>query len=231
MKKILGKKLLGEKWEITVFLLAMIACLTPWMSAASALFLGIVMAWLKVLPLEKYSGTLIRYLLQIAVVGLGFGINLQQALNAGREGFFLTVCSIFITLSLGIFLGRKIRLSTETTLLIAAGTAICGGSAIAALAPLLAAKKEDISVSLGIIFLLNAVALIIFPWLGGDFSFESASVRSLVSHCYSGYQLCGCGSCQLWEYCFKDSHNCKIRAGSMDHPGISALSGAAKKGK
>lgn len=155
--------------KLIAFLMVMVACLTPWVSSACALFAGIIMAWLGILPLEKYSSLLIRYLLQIAVVGLGFGINIQQALSAGKEGFLLTFCSIFITLSLGIYLGKKIRLSTHTTLLIAAGTAICGGSAIAALAPLLAAKKEDISVSLGIIFLLNAVALLIFPWLGGLF--------------------------------------------------------------
>lgn len=167
--KITAKNDRGKKGKNVLFLLMMVACMTPWVGAASALFLGILMAWLGVLPLEKYSGILIRYCLQIAVVGLGFGINLQQALLAGKEGFWLTVCSVFITLSFGIFLGHKIRLSFHSTLLIAAGTAICGGSAIAALAPLLAAKKEDISVSLGIIFLLNAVALLIFPWLGNAF--------------------------------------------------------------
>lgn len=145
----------------------MLACLSPWVSAGEALFLGIIMAWLGTTPLEKYSEAVIRYSLQVAVVGLGFGINLQQALSAGRQGFFLTFFSILITLSLGIFLGRKLRLTTHTTFLIAAGTAICGGSAIAALAPLLAAKKEDISVSLGIIFLLNGLALFLFPWIGG----------------------------------------------------------------
>ncbi|SEA09882.1 conserved hypothetical integral membrane protein [Arachidicoccus rhizosphaerae] len=153
--------------NFVLFLVAMLLCVTPWVSAAVALFLGIIMAALGISPLEKYSGTIIRYSLQVAVVGLGFGMDLQQAVKAGKEGFLLTLCSIFITLSLGIFLGRKFKLSTHTTLLIAAGTAICGGSAIAALAPLLSAKKEDISVSLGIIFLLNALALFIFPWMGG----------------------------------------------------------------
>lgn len=152
-----------------IFLLTLLACLSPWVNAAEALFAGIIIAWLGIVPLEKYSGPLIRYCLQMAVVGLGFGINLQQAVQVGKEGFLLTVCSVFITLGLGIFLGKKIRLTFDSTLLIAAGTAICGGSAIAAIAPLIAAKKEDISVSLGIIFLLNAVALLIFPWLGRFF--------------------------------------------------------------
>lgn len=169
MRKWMKKRQVRKNVKIAVFLLVMTACLTPWITATFALFLGIIMAWLAIRPLEKYSEILIRYSLQIAVVGLGFGINLQQAFKAGKEGFWLTLCSIFITLTLGFFLGKKIRLSTHSTILIAAGTAICGGSAIAALAPLLAAKKEEISVSLGIIFLLNAVALIIFPWLGGIF--------------------------------------------------------------
>ena len=164
-RKVKASQVKFVKWS--VFLTVMLGCLTPWVSAGMALFLGIIMAWLGTVPLEKYSGTFIRYSLQVAVVGLGFGINLQQALRAGKEGFLLTFCSIFITLSLGILLGRRLRLTTRTTFLIAAGTAICGGSAIAALAPLLAAKKEEISVSLGIIFLLNALALFIFPWLGG----------------------------------------------------------------
>ena len=161
------EKKIPNSLNLALFLLAMLLCLSPWISAALALFLGILMAALRILPFEKYSSVLIRYCLQVAVVGLGFGMDLQQAVRAGKEGFLLTLCSIFITLSLGIFLGRKFKLSTHTTLLIAAGTAICGGSAIAALAPLLSAKKEDISVSLGIIFLLNALALFIFPWMGG----------------------------------------------------------------
>ena len=160
------RKPINHYLKIGVFIILLLLSLTPLVSSAVALFLGIILALLGITPFEKYSGQVIKICLQVAVVGLGFGMDIHQALQAGKEGFLLTICSIFVTLGLGLLLGKKLRLPSHVTLLIAAGTAICGGSAIAALAPLLSAKKEDTAVSLGIIFLLNAVALILFPWLG-----------------------------------------------------------------
>ena len=161
------RKPINYPLQLIIFLLILCCCLSQQVSTAGALFLGILLALLGITPLEKYSSQLIKVLLQVAVVGLGFGMNIRQAISAGKEGFVLTLSSIFITLALGILLGRRLKLPTHVTLLIAAGTAICGGSAIAAIAPILSAKKEDTAISLGIIFLLNAVALLLFPFIGG----------------------------------------------------------------
>lgn len=109
-------------------------------------------------------------LLQVSVVGLGFGMNLYSAMKAGSQGVLFTVVSIITTLALGLLLGRLFKTDEKTSYLVAAGTAICGGSAIAAVSPVIQAKEEQISVSLGIVFILNAIALFIFPpighWLG-----------------------------------------------------------------
>ena len=112
---------------------------------------------------------IIKIVLQVSIVGLGFGINLKQALQAGSEGFLFTVFSITLIVVLGIALGYIFRIDKIITQLISFGTAICGGSAIAAIAPILKADGKQTSVSLGIIFLLNALALFIFPEIGQYF--------------------------------------------------------------
>src|SRR5690606_38630484 len=108
----------------------------------------------------------VNWLLKIAVVGLGFGMNLVETVNAGKDGFILTVFSIAVTLILGYFLGKLLKMDRKGSHLISSGTAICGGSAIAAVAPVINASEKDISISLGVIFLLNSIALIVFPPLG-----------------------------------------------------------------
>ena len=113
---------------------------------------------------------IIKIVLQVSIVGLGFGINLKQALQAGSEGFLFTVFSITLIVVLGIVLGYIFRIDKIITQLISFGTAICGGSAIAAIAPILKADGKQTSVSLGIIFLLNALALFIFPEIGQYFN-------------------------------------------------------------
>lgn len=105
-------------------------------------------------------------LLQYAVVGLGFGMNLQASLAAGKEGIVFTIVSVIGVMILGMFLSKKMKIEDKTGYLISAGTAICGGSAIAATAPVLKAKEHDISVALGTVFILNAIALFIFPPIG-----------------------------------------------------------------
>jgi len=113
---------------------------------------------------------LIKKLLPICVVGLGFGMNLASVIKAGTEGVFLTIFTIFATLSLGIVLARVLSIDKVTGYLVSVGTAICGGSAIAAIAPVIGAKNDQIGVSLGIVFLLNAIALLIFPPIGQYFN-------------------------------------------------------------
>jgi uncharacterized integral membrane protein (TIGR00698 family) len=104
--------------------------------------------------------------LKIAVIGLGFGMNLQETLAVGADGFSLTISTIVLTLTLGFVIGAALKMSRKTSHLIASGTAICGGSAIAAVAPVIKASEKDIAVALGVVFLLNSVALIIFPFIG-----------------------------------------------------------------
>lgn len=155
--------------KVIIFGTVAVLCLSPWVSSPVALLLGILLAQFSMVPFQKHIHLAVKYLLQISVVGLGFGMNLKEAIKAGKEGLLLTVCSIFLTLMLGLLLGKKLRINQNTTLLIAAGTAICGGSAIAALAPLIKARQGELSVSLGTIFILNAVALFVFPWVGECF--------------------------------------------------------------
>jgi uncharacterized integral membrane protein (TIGR00698 family) len=105
-------------------------------------------------------------LLQVSVVGLGFGMNINSALKTGKEGILFTIVSISVTLLLGFLAGKFLKIEKKTSYLISAGTAICGGSAIAAISPVINAKEKEISVALGTIFILNSIALIIFPIIG-----------------------------------------------------------------
>jgi uncharacterized integral membrane protein (TIGR00698 family) len=109
-----------------------------------------------------------RLLLQLSVVGLGFGMNLHQVLAAGRSGFFYTACSISASLMLGWALGKLLKVKPTTSYLISTGTAICGGSAIAAISPIAEASEEEIAVSLGTVFILNSIALLAFPFIGTE---------------------------------------------------------------
>ena len=166
------RKLLREKWRRIVFLILMSLCIIPdtdmqpILSPALALFAGIVVANTMGNPFEKLSREAVKTLLKIAIVGLGFGIHADKAMQAGGKGVLLTVFSIALTLTLGAFLGRKLTVDKKTSYLIASGTAICGGSAIAAVSPLVKADDSQISLALGTVFILNAAALFIFPPIG-----------------------------------------------------------------
>lgn len=141
-------------------------CLSPWINPPIALVLGLLFTLLFAHPYPKSNKTGINWLLKSAVVGLGFGISATEALTVGREGFVLTIFSISITMLAGWFLARLIGLNKSSGYLLSSGTAICGGSAIAAIAPIIKASGKDISMAMGTVFLLNAVALLIFPGLG-----------------------------------------------------------------
>ena len=142
-------------------------CFSPVVSPPIALFLGII--FINIFGQVFNADKIIKIVLQVSIVGLGFGINLKQALQAGSEGFLFTVFSITLIVVLGIAFGYIFRIDKIITQLISFGTAICGGSAIAAIAPILKADGKQTSVSLGIIFLLNALALFIFPEIGQYF--------------------------------------------------------------
>lgn len=138
-----------------------------WVTPPVALFLGLAFALVCGQAHPKFNKKMSKYLLQYSVVGLGFGMNLHASLASGREGMEFTILSVFGTLLIGWVIGRKLlKVGRDTSYLISSGTAICGGSAIAAVGPVLRAKDSDMSVALGTIFVLNAIALFIFPVVG-----------------------------------------------------------------
>ncbi len=148
------------------FAIAIFACLTPWVTPPVALLLGLAVALFVGHPFLHLNHKATHILLQVSVVGLGFGMNAATALKAGREGILFTVASIVGTLTVGLFMGRFFKIEKKTSLLIAGGTAICGGSAIAALSPVIRAEERQVSVALGVVFILNSVALFLFPVIG-----------------------------------------------------------------
>jgi uncharacterized integral membrane protein (TIGR00698 family) len=117
-------------------------------------------------PFYTESRNLSKFLLQAAVVCLGFGMNLSEVVHAGATGFLYTAISIAFALSMGVLLGKMLQVGKTQSLLISFGTAICGGSAIAAMGPVLEANEEEMAVSLGTVFVLNSVALLLFPPIG-----------------------------------------------------------------
>jgi len=149
-----------------LFILAAMLCLTPYIQAPVALLIGIICAQTLRHPFPEMNSKIISYLLKISVVGLGFGINLFQAIQAGKEGFLFTISSIILTIVIGWLLSRWTNLEFTTSYLISCGTAICGGSAIAAISPIINANEKQMSVALGTVFILNAVALFTFPLIG-----------------------------------------------------------------
>jgi uncharacterized integral membrane protein (TIGR00698 family) len=147
-----------------VFTALLLFCLTPWCSPPIALALGLALALTLGSPFKTSKVT--KILLQTSVVGLGFGMNLDRVIQAGRTGILFTLATIVGTLGAGYLLGRAMHISAGTAHLISSGTAICGGSAIAAVGPVIGATDEEMSVSLGTVFILNSIALFVFPAIG-----------------------------------------------------------------
>lgn len=153
-------------WRKAVFILLVLFLLSPYGSPPIALALGLLLALTIGNPFPELSGKPTKYLLQASVILLGFGMNLEAIVKAGREGILFTIATIFGTLALGYVAGRFLVVPTKTSTLISSGTAICGGSAIAAVGPVINAEHDEMSVSLGTVFILNSVALFLFPVLG-----------------------------------------------------------------
>ena len=149
-----------------IFVVLLLFCTTVVVTPPIALLLGLVVTNLFGHPFLKLNHKATNYLLQFSVVGLGFGMNVHSAISAGKEGFLFTVFSILTTLVLGTFLGKWFKTEKKTSHLISCGTAICGGSAIAAIAPVIKSNERQTSIALGVIFILNSVALFIFPAVG-----------------------------------------------------------------
>ena len=161
------KHLISHKITASVFIAGgLIYSLSPWGSAAVALLLGVLVALACGNPYADKTALYTQRLLAWSIVGLGAGMNLIVVGKAGLLGLGMTVISISATLTLGLVIGKLAKADEETSILIAVGTAICGGSAIAAIAPVMKAKPQSISVALGTVFLLNALALFLFPAIG-----------------------------------------------------------------
>lgn len=156
----------NETTRKIIFIALAVLCLTPLITPPVALLLGLLVAQFIGHPYLKQNKKYTTLLLQISVVGLGFGMNLHSAMEAGKQGISFTIASIIGTLLLGALLGYWLKIDKKTSHLISSGTAICGGSAIAAVSPVIHAEEEQISVALGIVFILNSIALLIFPPIG-----------------------------------------------------------------
>ncbi|HCO20362.1 MAG TPA: putative sulfate exporter family transporter [Flavobacteriaceae bacterium] len=160
----LQKKLLLQ----LLFLALAVLSFSPLVSPPIALLFGILFVNIFGKVLE--TDTFVKKLLQYSIIGLGFGINLNTAIEAGSQGFLFTVSTIALVMIFGLLLARILKIDKTIAQLISAGTAICGGSAIAAVAPILKANSKQTSIALGIVFVLNAVALFIFPEIGHFFN-------------------------------------------------------------
>ncbi len=162
-KNLLDKSITARE---VIFLLAVVFCLSPLVSPPIALLMGLIIAQFIGHPYLHLNHKATHILLQVSVVGLGFGMNVTSALKAGKEGILFTIVSIIGTLVIGFFMGKFLKIEKKTSYLISAGTAICGGSAIAAISPVIKAEEKQISVALGTIFILNSAALFLFPFIG-----------------------------------------------------------------
>lgn len=155
------------RWSQIVFISIGILCFTPYIGPPLALLLGIGLTVVagNVFDSDRINKTT-SWLLKASVVGLGFGMNFNAAVKTGRNAFILTIGSITATLVLGYYLGKKLDINSKISALISSGTAICGGSAIAAMYPVIDAKRQQVSIALGTVFILNSVALFLFPFIG-----------------------------------------------------------------
>src|SRR5262245_29021036 len=150
----------------TVFFLLLILSATGFISPPIALCAGILFGLSLEHPYASDSSAWSKFLLQASVVALGFGMNLHEVLKAGRSGFLYTASGIAFALAAGSLMAKVFSVRGTTAYLISTGTAICGGSAIAAIGPILQASAEEMAISLGTVFILNSIALFVFPSIG-----------------------------------------------------------------
>lgn len=155
-------------WVLLVLMLIPfgVICGVNVITAPVALFIGLVFAFIFGTPHPKFNKKFSKLMLQVSVVGLGFGMNIEKSLQSGADGMIFTIVSVVLVMVVGVLLARYMRIDRKTGYLISAGTAICGGSAIAAVGPVIKAKEDEMAVALGVVFILNAIALFIFPPMG-----------------------------------------------------------------
>jgi uncharacterized integral membrane protein (TIGR00698 family) len=156
---------------ISPYLLFFLIAMTPWVSSAVALIMGLVLSLGFCLPLPAQYKKVSKYLLQASIVFLGFSMDPQAVWRAGIDGVGVTAASLALTLGAGYWLAKRFGIVGKVATLITVGTAICGGSAIAAVSPIIEADSDEMSVSLAVVFLLNGIALLLFPLLGHALGF------------------------------------------------------------
>ncbi len=149
-----------------IFILLLLVSASGFVSPPVALLMGLIYGLTLPHAYDKQSKVASRYLLQLSVIGLGFGMNLHQVIQAGRSGFIYTTLGISFALLMGMGLGKLFGVQRVPAFLISTGTAICGGSAIAAMGPITNASDEEMAIALGTVFVLNSIALLIFPPIG-----------------------------------------------------------------
>ncbi len=149
-----------------LFFAAVLVCLTPWISSPAALVIGFLLSTLGWVPSEFPLSKITKKLLSYSIIGLGFGIHFREALTITGHGIGMIATSIIGTLVIGNLIARALKLETRLGYLIASGTAICGGSAIAAVSPVIKAKDQEIGLALATVFTLNSIALFVFPVIG-----------------------------------------------------------------
>src|SRR3979411_610609 len=153
-------------WKKNLFYIGIIISASGLIGPPLALAAGLAFGLSTVHTFHGEGRNLSRFMLQAAVVCLGFGMNLKEVVHAGAAGFMYTAISFMFSLGLGVALGKLLQVGKTQSLLISFGTAICGGSAIAAMGPILQANEEEMAVSMGTVFVLNSVALLLFPFIG-----------------------------------------------------------------
>ncbi len=149
-----------------LFFAGVLAVLLGLLNAPLALAAGIAFGLVFLHPFEQVCRSAARLLLKLAVIALGFGMNLDEVLKAGRSGFLYTAVSIVCAMLAGWWLGKLLKVRSKPAFLITVGTAICGGSAIAAISPITKPNEEELAISMGTIFTLNSIALLLFPAIG-----------------------------------------------------------------
>ncbi|AQG79915.1 YeiH family protein [Spirosoma montaniterrae] len=149
-----------------LYVFTAVVCFLPVITSSGSLLLGLAFALIVGNPFKEQAGRWGGYLLKASVIGLGFGINMHVLIKAGQANIGTTTIFVLSVLALGLLLGRLLGIDRLTGLLVAVGTAICGGSAIAAVGSVMKANPSQLSMATGVVFLLNAVALFVFPAMG-----------------------------------------------------------------
>jgi uncharacterized membrane protein YadS len=184
-----------------------------------ALLLGMTVASLSGGRQIRYASAVSTYTLQIGVVLLGFGLSLSELNSIGQSSIWLVAASVVATLVLGYLLGRLLKSDTNESRLLAGGTAICGGTAVVTLAPAINASARQVSHVLPVIYVLNALAMALFPLIADTLELSAHQIRTVVRHRHSRYRRCGWQCRHPWSGGTDDRNHGQVNAGALVDPG------------